>query len=182
MRRLEGNAVTQYLSDFMAKQRAAADRKARRTEKGMALGLRKPRPQKTFPISRLSTKGAIKEKIVRILGLLDRKYNGPLCRYGLHCPAYKRLGVHNGDSACHLEPAKRGDAVRLNRKAVVWACHSVNFWEKEHRGTTVDRVHNEAFGIERMTEVRALERMEAHFSESDLRSMLQDLRKELGEH
>lgn len=95
-------------------RRAAAARKQKRDEKRTLLpwGVKPTKIRKALKrtrISQVSDKGAIKAEIVRLLGLLDMKKNGKLCRFHKD---------HPGDTACHIVPQQRGDAARFDPENV----------------------------------------------------------------
>jgi len=140
--------MTKAYDDFMAKKAKAAERRKKRREKGLALGIRSS-----------VKKGDLKAKIVRLLGLLDRKRNGNACRiHGAPCL---------GTLAYHIVPQQRGDAARFIEENVVWACRRANYGEKMNRSLYRDK-HIAIFGKERVERIEAIAKKEAHFSTAEL--------------
>lgn len=156
----------------------SAGRKAKRAEKGLALGLRKPRPQRVQPIAALSARGAVKKDIVRLLGLLSRAKYGPGCRYGALCPRFKKVGAHPGDTACHVVPQMRGDAARFVPENVVWGCRDANRGEQMNRSLYRD-IHIAMFGAAYVERIEVIARGTADYSDADLREFRATLRKQL---
>lgn len=91
-------------------------------------------------------RGTLKSQIVRLLGLLDRKRNGPMCRFHLD---------HEGDTSCHIVPQSRGDAARFEPDNVYWGCRAANYGEFRHR-SLYRQYHIDLFGkdtVERLEEI-----------------------------
>lgn len=149
----------------------------RPNEPGPKRAKSKPRRQIKH-IAQLSSRGALKKAIVRLLGLLDRKINGPLCRYGALCPAYKKIGVHNGDTACHLSPQQRGEAARLLPENVVWGCSDANFGEVNNRDLYRQH-HVVLFGRERVERIEAIARTTRQYSTAELREIRASVKAQL---
>lgn len=148
-------------------RRLAAAKKAKRKAKAKEIGTYQP------------NRGDLKDRIVRLLGLLDRKINGAICRLGHECPAYSKIGLHTGEVAYHLIPQKRGDAARFLRENVVWACHAANFGEVNNRDLYREK-HITIFGQERIEGIEAISRMTADYSMEDLKEMEKTVKAELG--
>lgn len=159
-------------------RRIAKEKKDKRTAKGIELGLRKPRPQKTSRIATLSSRGAIKTAIVRLLGLLDMKKNGKWCRYESYCPAFRRTGAHAGDTATHLCPQMRGDAARFMPENVVWGCAAANYGEVMNRSLYRD-IHIKLFGKDRIEAIEAVARTTRKYTTADLIELRNNLRKQV---
>lgn len=153
-------------------------RRAKREEKGLALGLRKPRPQKVKPIAQLSTRGALKKDIVRILGLLSMKQHGKFCRYGRLCPRFRKVGVHAGDTSCHVVPQMRGDAARFVPENVIWGCRDANDGERLNRSLYRDH-HMTLLGKDYVERLEAIARTKKKYSTADLLDLRVQLRKNL---
>lgn len=91
-------------------------------------------------------RGALKSQIVRLLGLIDRKINGPICRFHKD---------HQGDTSCHIVPQSRGDAARFEPDNVYWGCRAANYGEFRHR-SLYRQYHIDIFGketVERLEEI-----------------------------
>jgi hypothetical protein len=154
----------------------AADRKAARAERAESLWSGKPglmaRSFKAKPkIAGESRKAAIKADCVRLLGQLDRLANGNQCR--IH-------GTHPGEVAYHLLPQGKGDAVRLDPKAVVWACAAANSAEQKNR-QLYKKLHRYIFGAERMDYLETVSKQTVHYSTAYLLELRTQLRREVGE-
>jgi len=134
-------------------------------------------PQKRQKIHRPIKRGPLKAQIVRLLGLLARKANGPLCALDEECPDAKN-GAHFGTLAYHITPAGRGDSVRLCPDAVVWACRAANYGEFRHRSLYRDK-HIKIFGKDRVEMLEALAREVRHYTMAELLEMRDNLRKQL---
>jgi len=132
------------------------------------------------PVRSIIKTGKLKENIVRLLGLLDRKINGPLCRLGSWCPAYAKFGIHNGTLAYHIVPQQRGDAARFLPENVIWACRAANCGEHYNRSLYEDK-HLSAFGQERIDRIKAVARTVAHYSRADLFAMREQLKWKLAQ-
>lgn len=152
---------------FKALLRKRAEKKEKRVAKSKALGIWRPK------------RGDIKEDIVHLLGLLDRKEHGPLCRLGSECPRWKRIGPHNGEVAYHLIPQKRGDAARFLRKNVVWACRDANEGERHNRDLYREK-HVRIFGRDVVESIEVISRTTADFSTADLLEIRRQVREWLG--
>ena len=155
----------------------AAGRKAKRTAKGLDLGLRKPR-KAAKSIARLSGRKSIKDAIVRLLGLLDMKRNGKWCRYASYCPAFRRLGPHAGDTACHVVPQMRGDSSRFFPANVIWGCRAANYGEVMNRSLYRD-IHVQLFGREYVERIEELARKTRKYTTAELVDLRNDLRKQI---
>lgn len=161
-----------------AERKKAAERKAARAAKQKALWAGKPGFDKR---GKPWTVGKIKKRIVRLLGLLDRKNKGPLCRYETDCPRWNAEGPHEGDTACHLVPRSEGLSALLDPLNVVWGCGSVNNAERRRREYFATEVHPRRFGAEFMAERRRIARTTTHEAKrSDLVEMLARLEAEVG--
>lgn len=136
---------------------------------------RAKRPKKRPGTLKSSVKrSTLKAQIIRLLGLLDRKINGPLCRLGAMCPDYEKIGIHNGSLAYHIVPAQRGDSTRFVPENVVWACRVANYGEVMNRSLYRSK-HIVVFGPERL---ERLENMAREIRQYTLKE-LWDLRAEL---
>jgi hypothetical protein len=123
--------------------------------------------QKEKPVALLYDRTELKEAIVTLLGLLDKRINGPYCRLDKDCPAYPKFGVHYGACAYHLVEQQRGDSARFLPENVVWACSDANYGEMRNRSLYRDK-HDAIFGRERMERIRAISRTKSDFSRADL--------------
>jgi 5-methylcytosine-specific restriction endonuclease McrA len=102
---------------------------------------------------------AIKEQIVRLLGLLDRRINGNNCRiHGEPCV---------GEVAYHIVPQKRGDAARFIPENVVWACSRANYGENMNRDLYRHK-HVLLFGKVRVELLETISRTKKKFSTAEL--------------
>lgn len=122
--------------------------------------------------------GALKADIVKLLGWLDRKVNGPLCRLGVECPAFPKIGAHNGNCAYHLWPQKNGGESRFMPLNVVWACSAANCGEKWNREVYREK-HVRVFGAGRMAQIQAAARIIADYSKTDLLAMREQIKTKL---
>ena len=147
------------LAEYLAAKIKAKERKAKRRAKRVEL-----------KIGDLASKGDMKKKIVRVLGLLDRKTNGNGCR--IH------PGEHAGTLAYHLIPQQRGDAARFLPENVVWACRGANFGELKNRSLYREK-HCAIFGRAAIERIESIAMGTAHFSSADLRAMFEVVRFEL---
>lgn len=155
----------------------AKGRKEGRVAKGVALGLRK-RPQRTRPIKSLSKRGEIKKAIVRTLGLISAKKHGPYCRYGPYCPRTKKIGMHKGDTACHVIPQMRGDAARFIPENVIWGCRDSNYGEKMNR-SLYREIHIKILGRYYVESIEAAAGGIRQYPTHELLELLDEKRKEL---
>ena len=147
------------LAEYLAAKIKAKERKAKRRAKRVEL-----------KIGDLATKGDMKKKIVRALGLLDRKTNGNACRiHGSPCV---------GNTAYHLCPQGRGDAARFLPENVVWACKAANYGEFRNRSLYREK-HCAIFGRASIERIESIATGTAHFSSADLRAMFEVVRFEL---
>ena len=127
------------------------------------------------------TVGKIKKRIVRLLGLRDKKINGPFCRYKWWCPKWQQEGQHLGDTACHLVPRSEGLAALLDPDNVVWGCGSVNNAERRRREYFATEVHPQRFGSGFMNERRRIARFTKFDAKrADLVAMLAELEAAYG--
>ena len=129
-------------------------------------------------IRALIGRGPLKTQICRLLGLLDKKLNGPLCRLGQYCPAFAKIGPHNGTLGYHITPAGRGDAVRLLAENVAWACRDANCGEHYHRSLYRDK-HIAVFGLERIERIEAKAREIVKYSMAELLTLREDIKARL---
>jgi hypothetical protein len=159
--------MTKAYDEFLAKVALAKIRRAKRAAK-----------RKELTIGDLCNRTTMKEKIVRALGLLDRKINGDDCRLGRRCPAYRQYGPHPGTLGYHLIPQKRGDASRFYPPNVVWACSRANFGEMHNRDLYAE-YHVEIFGQKRIDEIKAIARTTADYSNADLRELFEEVKLKL---
>ena len=136
----------------------------------------KGRKQGNGSIKRLIKRGPLKKAIVRLLGLLDRKKNGPLCRLMDECPQFPKIGYHNGDTSCHIAPQSRGDAARLVQENVYWGCGPANFGEMMNRSLYREK-HIRVFGKERVERVEAIANTIKQIPTPDLLVMREDLKR-----
>ena len=155
-----------------------ASRKAKRALKQAVLFPVKRRKPKMRLIGDLIRKGPLKTQIVRLLGLLDRKLNGPGCRLGILCPAYARIGPHNGDRAYHIEPQQRGDAARFVPENVIWTCNAANYGEFRNRNAYGEK-HIALFGEERIARIKAIAKTTRQYPRAELLQMRRDLRRRI---
>lgn len=107
------------------------------------------------------TRTQLKAAIVKLLGLLDKARNGPMCR--IH-------GNHPGQLAYHLIPQQRGDAARFIEENVVWACRKANFGEMMNR-SLYDQKHIDLFGEARINRIKAEARKIKKYTMYDLRML-----------
>ncbi len=148
-------------SEFDRIRKLAKERKAKRLVKRRQMA-------KTKPIKSIIKRGPLIAKTVRLLGLRDRKVNGPFCRiHGEPC---------FGTLAYHLVPQQRGDATRLLHENVVWACLGANWGEKTNRSLYRQK-HVDIFGaelIERLEEIAGGEPV--HLTMADIHKIHDDTR------
>lgn len=165
------------MTDFAAIRAVAATKKAKRAEKAKTLWPKAGKAGK--PKKRKIKRGPLKAQIVRLLGLLDRKINGPYCRLAEECPRFAEESAHEGQVAYHVWPAGSGDFVRLSPIAVVWACSSANYGEYRHRLRYHDK-HERLFGKERMETLRAMSYVMKKYAMGELLEMRERLKTALG--
>lgn len=139
------------------------------------LARKKKRRQKSVSIfGRLPIKGNVKKDLVTLLGLLDRKKNGPDCR--IH-------GGHPGQCGYHIFPQMLGDAYRFIPENVVWACFPANRGEQLNRSLYAEK-HVEIFGQERLDLIRAkakeFKESGKKYSLADLIELRKSIKEELG--
>ena len=113
-----------------------------------------------------------------LLGWLDRKVNGPLCRLGALCPAYARIGIHHGQCGYHLVPQQTGDGAMFIAENVVWACNAANFGEKNNR-TLYRMKHITVFGHDRIERIEAAAQAGAKYSTAELLMMREQIKTKL---
>ena len=145
-------------ADFNAIKAKAASRKEKREEKREALpwahrvkanmkGLRHATPRKV-----------LKDRIVRLLGLLDRQRNGPQCRIHLN---------HIGDTSCHIVPQGRGDAARFIPENVYWGCSNANYGEMMNR-SHYREIHVRIFGKDYVERIENIARTSRKYTTDEL--------------
>ena len=156
----------------------AAERKGKRALRQAVLFPVKRKKPKMRLLGDLIRKGPLKEQIVRMLGLLDRKLNGPRCRLGILCPAYARIGPHNGDRAYHIEPQQRGDAARFVPENVIWTCNAANYGEYRNRNAYSEK-HIALFGEERIARIKAIAKTTRQYPKWELLELRRSLRLKL---
>lgn len=132
-------------------------------------------PVRRRKIRRLSSRGVLKSQIIRLLGLLDRKKNGPLCRMIPECPVKE---PHEGTLAYHVVPAQRGDSTRFLPENIVWACAPANYGEVRNRSLYRDK-HVNRFGKEYVERIEAMAREARKYSRTELTELRAKLRLEL---
>lgn len=138
--------------------------------------VRKPGKRfKTGKIGRLASRSTLKAQIIRLLGLRDRKLNGPMCRLGDECPTKT---PHHGTLAYHVVPAQRGDSTRFVPSNVVWACSAANYGEVMNRSLYRDK-HCRVFGTAMIEELEAQARQVKKYTRDELVYMRDSLRAEL---
>ena len=131
--------------------------------------------RKIGPVSRLIKRGPLKKQIVRLLGLLDRKRNGPLCRLMDECPQTKNIGYHNGDTSYHLVSQGRGDAARFDPEGVIWTCGPANFGEMMNRSLYREKAIT-LFGRERIERLEHIAKTTKKYSMADLLTLREDIK------
>lgn len=157
-----------------------AERKAKRDERVIqnAALAGESKIQKRQPIRKLIKRGPLKKAIVRLLGLLDAKKNGPLCRLGELCPQFPKIGYHKGDTSYHVVPAQRGDSVRFVPENVVWTCASANYGEVMNRSLYRDK-HRFVFGPAFVDNLEALARETKKYTTAELLDLRAEIKAEL---
>lgn len=174
--------MSQSLADFESlmaafkyKKVKAAERKVKRADNvayqraanELKNGPRMPKEARKAPgvprsLKSAQKRGPLAKKIVRLLGLLDRKKNGPFCRiHGSPCL---------GTLAYHLIPQSRGDSTRFLPEAVIWACRGANFGEHHHRSLYRDK-HIAIYGKEYIEALEAKAREIVHLKMWELREL-----------
>lgn len=123
----------------------------------------------TFSIKQLPSKKGLKANIVRLLGLLDKKRNGSLCRI-----CQKRMGI----LAYHLVPQQRGDAARFIEANVVWACGPCNFGEMMNRSLYREK-HIIIFGKERIERLEEIARTMRKYELAELLELRREIREKI---
>ena len=118
--------MTKAFEKFLADRAKAKVRKEKRRAKAATLW-----------VGEQTSRTDIKVKIVRALGLLDRKNNGNACRiHGAPCV---------GSVAYHILAQMLGDAYRFIPENVVWACSRANRGEQMNRQLYAEK-HRVIFG------------------------------------
>lgn len=156
------------LKSKLAKKQSRAVRRAEKVAENAALkgeSVLKPKKRKPRKIKR----GSLKRQIVRLLGLLDAKKNGKLCRFH---------GNHEGDTSCHIVPQNRGDAARFIPENVYWGCQGANYGEMRHRSLYRDH-HIRIFGKDLVERLEAMAREFKKYTHGELLEMRERLKSEL---
>lgn len=124
---------------------AAKERKAKRKVKAKVLW------GKTIKI------GPLNREIVTLLGLRDKKLNGPLCR--IHEKDVSAIS-HYGGLAYHILSQGEYPLMRLVPENVVWACRGANIDERFHRARYAGKFgkHRLIFGEEKMDRLEIMAR------------------------
>lgn len=134
------------------------ERRATRKQKAKLIGTWRPKRK------------PIKDRIVTLLGLLDKKLHGPLCRLGVLCPKWARLGPHNGEVGYHVIPQQRGDAAKFFPPNVKWCCAASNRGESLNRSLYRDK-HVAAFGQQFVEQIESLARTMIEYSDAELQAI-----------
>jgi len=142
-------------------------------------GFKATKARKPAKRSRKIKRGPLKSRIVRLLGLLDKKTHGPLCRLGEHCPKYATSGYHFGTLAYHVTPAQRGDSTRFLPENVVWACSSANCGEYYNRSLYRQK-HIDRFGKEYVERIEEMAREIKQYTTAELVEMHDRLKAQVG--
>lgn len=131
--------------EIARKRQAAAERKAKRTEKGKALGLRRSKRRKPSArtIAFLRLKNLCKEFVL----LRANKRTGGYCEVGLLCG-----GAEPATLAYHVFPAANGNAIKYDVGNLLGACardNGAEYFDRK-RGTYArwDIVHRLILGDE----------------------------------
>ena len=146
-------------SEFEAIRRKVALRKAKRMEKRKAMSGGRLTPGRS----------EVKKAIVHLLGLLDAKRNGKVCKIHLN---------HPGEVAYHLVPQQRGDAARFDPDNVVWACRAANSEEVNNRSLYREK-HIRLFGRDRIERLEEIARKTVQFGTQYLLELRDRIKKEL---
>jgi hypothetical protein len=190
--------------ELAAKLASAAARKARREERRIANAalkgetvagtappsLEQPSERPRYakrgksqirPVKRKKRKikrGSLSRQIVRLLGLLDKKKNGPLCRLGELCPQFPKIGHHYGELGYHIIAQSRGGEARFHPSNVVWACGPANCGEHYHKGLYREK-HVALWGEEFVKGLEAMAKVAADYSMSQLLELRENLKAQV---
>lgn len=140
--------------------------------------IRKVRKVQGLSLRVMVSRKELKDEIVHLLGLLDRKKFGPYCRLGPQCPEQAKIGIHPGEVGYHLVPQSRGDAARFIPENVVWACHRANYGEYKNRSLYREK-HILAFGKERVERIESIARTIRHYTTQELVDLRNHIRRDL---
>jgi 5-methylcytosine-specific restriction endonuclease McrA len=155
-------------AEFNRIKRKAADRAKRKDQN--ARFIEKMKKLNGAPTAIAQDRTALKEQIVRLLGLLDMKVNGRHCRiHGEPCV---------GEVAYHLIPQKRGDAARFVPENVVWACSRANFGENMNRDLYRHK-HVLIFGKVRIEKLEEISRTQRKYSTVELVALKNKIRADI---
>ena len=168
-----GRAISTQKGDLLSVLAKSKARKARRQANVRFIARVSGKPVRSI----IKT-GDLKANIVRLLGLLDRKINGPLCRLGPECPQYPKVGPHNGECAYHIVPAGRGGKSRFLPLNVIWACCAANCGEKWHRSLYFQK-HIRVFGADRMARIEEAANITADYSRAELFELREQIKARL---
>lgn len=155
-------------SEFQRIKKKSEDR-AKRSEDN-AQFIRRMKKETNQAFKKHLDRKAIKDQIVRLLGLLD------MYRFGKACRIFKD---RPGEVGYHLVPQQRGDAARFLPENVVWASAAANDGERLNRSLYREK-HVAIFGKNRVEAIEAVARRKADFSTAtllELRSLVQDIVK-----
>ncbi len=154
--------------EYQAIARKTAAKKSRREDNAKFINKMKRATGQT--VIACLDKTSLKKAIVKLLGLLDKKINGPRCRLGAECPDFKKYGPHDGEAACHIISQKRGGAAQLEPLGIYWGCHDANFGEMMNRDL-YRQIHIRVFGKERVEWLEAKAREKVHYTVAYLREL-----------
>jgi 5-methylcytosine-specific restriction endonuclease McrA len=138
--------------EFAAIKRLAAERKAKRLEKGIALGLRKKKARRK-PNSRRLAFTRLKLLCKTFTLSRTKKRTGGACEVGVLCG-----GLDSATLAYHVFPAATGNAIKYDPRNLLGACARCNGGEyfDRKRGTYErwDRRHKSILGEALWNELR----------------------------
>lgn len=107
-------------AEFRAIRARAAEKKAKRTAKGLALGLRKPRKRRK-PLARSAAFKRLKELCREFVMLRAKFRTGGVCEVAMECAGMGPLEV-----AYHITPQAMGNALKYDPRNLLGSCNRCN--------------------------------------------------------
>lgn len=159
------------LKDFMAKKRAAEERKEKRQAKSLYLW---PNYRRVAARGKVKTpRQKLRDKIDELMSVLvrrrDSKKTGGLCVICLNRPI---------DCCYHIISKQCGDAIRWDLDDCVASCFRCNYAEMRNRNR-YRRIHIKLFGREKIEALEAKAATTVHFSMADLEAIRADLTRRI---
>lgn len=162
---MSANTNMTNLSAVLARR---AEKKAKREEKGKALGLRKPKRPKAPARKRAF---ALLKNLCREFVLRRAKWRNAVCEVGIHCGGAGPIQI-----PYHVFAAKLGNAIKYDERNILGACSPCNFLEyisrkrgdmaaykkfdDRHKAILGEAVYNELAALAGRKQISTVEAME----------------------